>query len=135
MAALFEKTRFDVEQEIMELHSFATIIQNYANMLYDGEFKQTEDDVHTTLSGFANLLISHSETMMVTHCKHYELNQYATPEQKKKQYIKKWVLISFTTKLKRKEAMSETKKGSTFIKHYYSETFEDCTSLYGRNYR
>ena len=22
--------------------------------------------------------------------------------------------------------MSETKKGSTFIKHYYSETFEDC---------
>ena len=82
MAALFEKTRFDVEQEIMELHSFATIIQNYANMLYDGEFKQTEDDVHTTLSGFANLLISHSETMMDTHCKHYELNQYATPEQR-----------------------------------------------------
>ena len=22
--------------------------------------------------------------------------------------------------------MSEAKKGSTFIKHYYSETFEDC---------
>ena len=82
MAELFEKTRFDVEQEIMELHSFASIIQNYADMLYDGEWKQTEDDVHTTLSGFANLLIAHSEKMMNTHCKHYGLNQYATPEQK-----------------------------------------------------
>jgi len=82
MAALFEKTRFDVEQEIMELYSFASIIQNYADMLYDGEYKQNEDDIHTTLSGFANLLISHSEKMMDTHCKHYELNQYATPEQK-----------------------------------------------------
>jgi len=82
MAALFEKTRFDVEQEIMELHSFASIIQNYADMLYDGEWKQTEDDVHTTLSGFANLLIAHSEKMMNTHCKHYGLNQYATSEQK-----------------------------------------------------
>ena len=82
MAALFKKTRFDVEQEIMELHSFVTIIQNYANMLYDGEYEQTEDDIHTTLSGFANLLISHSEMMMETHCKHYGLNQYATPEQK-----------------------------------------------------
>jgi hypothetical protein len=82
MAALFEKTRFDVEQEIMELYSFASIIQNYADMLYDGEYKQNEDDIHTTLSGFANLLISHSEKMMVTHCKHYELNQYAPPEKK-----------------------------------------------------
>ena len=82
MAALFEKTRFDVEQEIMELHSFATIIQNYANMLYDGEYEQSEDDGHTTLSGFANLLISHSEMMMVTHCKHYKLNQYSSPQQK-----------------------------------------------------
>ena len=78
MAALFEKTRFDVEQEIMELHSFASIIQNYADMLYDGTWKQTEDDVHTTLSGFANLLIGHSEKMMDTHCKHYELNEYAS---------------------------------------------------------
>ena len=38
--------------------------------------------VETKLLGFANLLISHSEKMMDTHCKHYELNQYATPEQK-----------------------------------------------------
>jgi len=82
MSALYEKTRFDVENEIMELHSFATIIQNYADMLYDGTWKQTEDDVHTTLCGFANLLIGHSEKMMDTHCKHYELNEYAPPEKK-----------------------------------------------------
>jgi len=85
MAALFEKTRFDMENEIMELHSFATIIQNYADMVYDGTWKQTEDDVHTTLSGFANLLIGHSEKMMDTHCRVFELNQYASPEKREMQ--------------------------------------------------
>ena len=82
MAALFEKTRFDVEQEISELHSFSEMIKNYADMLYDGTWKQTQDDIHTTLHGFANLLIAHSEKMMDTHCKHYELNQYAPPEKR-----------------------------------------------------
>src|SRR5210317_673341 len=33
--------------------------------------------------------------------------------------------MSFTQRLNRSVAMSEAKKGSTFIKHYYSETFED----------
>ena len=82
MAALFEKTRFDVEQEISELHSFSEMIKNYADMLYDGTWKQTQDDIHTTLHGFANLLIAHCEKMMDTHCKHYELNQYAPPEKR-----------------------------------------------------
>ena len=82
MAALFEKTRFDVEQEISELHSFSEMIKNYADMLYDGTWKQTQDDIHTTLHGFANLLIAHCEKMMDTHCKHYELNQYAPPDKK-----------------------------------------------------
>jgi len=97
MTALFKKTRFDVEQEIMELHSFATIIQNYADMVYDGTWKQTEDDVHTTLSGFANLLIGHSEKMMDTHCKHYELNQYASPEKREMQ--KQYGIDEFYTKI------------------------------------
>ena len=82
MTALFEKTRFDVEEEISELHSFSEMIKNYADMLYDGTWKQTEDDVHTTLHGFANLLIAHSEKMMDTHCKHYELNQYAPADKR-----------------------------------------------------
>jgi len=85
MAALFEKTRFDVEDEIMQIGNFSEMIKNYADMLYDGTWKQTEDDVHTTLSGFANLLIGHSEKMMDTHCKHYELNQYASPEKREMQ--------------------------------------------------
>ena len=85
MAALFGKTRFDVEQEIMELHSFSEMIKNYADMVYDGTYKQTQDDIHTTLHGFANLLIGHSEKMMDTHCKHYELNQYASPEKRERQ--------------------------------------------------
>ena len=85
MTALFKKTRFDVEQEIMELHSFSEMIKNYADMVYDGTYKQTQDDVHTTLHGFANLLIGHSEKMMDTHCKHYELNQYAPPEKRELQ--------------------------------------------------
>ena len=82
MAALFEKTRFDVEQEIMELHSFATIIQNYADMLYDGTWKQTQDDIHTTLHGFANLLIAHCEKMFLTHKRVFELDEYAPPEKR-----------------------------------------------------
>ena len=82
MAALFKKDRFDVEQEISELHSFSEMIKNYADMLYDGTWKQTEDDVHTTLHGFANLLIAHSEKMMDTHCKLYELNQYAPADKR-----------------------------------------------------
>ena len=85
MTAFFEKTRFDVEEEITQLGNFSEMIKSYADMLYDGKWKQTEDDVHTTLHGFANLLMAHSEKMMDTHCKHYELNEYrpqpeTTPE-------------------------------------------------------
>ena len=74
MTAFFEKTRFDVEEEITQLGNFSEMIKSYADMLYDGKWRQTEDDVHTTLHGFANLLMAHSEKMMDTHCKHYELN-------------------------------------------------------------
>ncbi len=85
MAALFKKDRFDVEQEISELYSFSEMIKNYADMLYDGTWKQTEDDVHTTLHGFANLLIGHSEKMFLTHKRVFELDEYrpqpeTTPE-------------------------------------------------------
>src|SRR6056300_120507 len=78
MAALFKKDRFDVEQEISELHSFSDMIKNYADMLYDGDWRQTEDDVHTTLHAFANMLIAHSEKMMLTHKQHYNLDEYNT---------------------------------------------------------
>lgn len=82
MTALFEKTRFDVEDEIMQIGNFSEMIKNYADILYDGDWKQTEDDVHTTLHGFANLLMAHSDKMLDTHRKHYELDEYAPPEKK-----------------------------------------------------
>lgn len=78
MPALFKPDRFDIEQEIMQIGNFADIIKNYADMLYDGRYTpSTSDDIHTTLHGFANLLEAHSETMYESHCKHYDLNQYA----------------------------------------------------------
>ena len=78
MSALFEKTRFDVEDEIIQLGSFSEMIKNYADMLYDGDWRQTEDDVHTTLHGFANLIMAHSEKMLLTHKQHYKLDEYNT---------------------------------------------------------
>ena len=85
MTALFEKTRFDVEDEIMQIGNFSEMIKNYADMLYDGTWKQTEDDVHTTLYGFANLIMAHSEKMFLTHKQVFELDEYrpqpeTTPE-------------------------------------------------------
>ena len=77
MVALFKPDRFDIEDEIMQIGHFADIIKNYADMLYDGRRQQSTDDIHTTLHGFANLIEAHSETMYETHCKHYDLNQYA----------------------------------------------------------
>jgi|11BtaG_2_1085332.scaffolds.fasta_scaffold10203_2 hypothetical protein len=77
MPALFKPDRFDIEQEINEIGHFADIIKSYADMLYDGQRTQSSDDIHTTLHGFANLLDSHSLKMHETHCKHYDLNQYA----------------------------------------------------------
>ena len=76
MSAFYEKTRFDVEDEIIQIGNFSEMIKNYADMLYDGDWKQTEDDVHTTLHGFANMLIAHSEKMMLTHKQHYKLDEY-----------------------------------------------------------
>ena len=77
MTALFKPDRFDIEQEINQVGHFSDIIKNYADPLYDGRRKQSMDDIHTTLHGFANLLEAHSETMYETHCKHYNLNEYS----------------------------------------------------------
>lgn len=72
------KTQGDVEQEIMEIGTFATILKNYADALYDGQYvSTTPDDIHTTLHGFAHLIDAHMDRMMDTHCKIYKLNQYA----------------------------------------------------------
>jgi hypothetical protein len=76
--ALFEVDRFDIESEIMEISNFSEILKNYADAIYDGEFTDYDSDsIHTTLHGFANLLIGHSEKMYRSHEKHYKLNAYS----------------------------------------------------------
>lgn len=78
---LFEVDRFDIEQEIMQIGNFVEILKNYADMIYDGEWtSNSQDDIHTTLHGFAHLLDAHADKMMHSHVKHYRLNQYKEKE-------------------------------------------------------
>ena len=78
MSALFEVDRFDIEQEIMQINTFAEIIKNYADMIYDGDITKSDmDSIHTTLHGFANLLDAHSDKMYTSHKKHYNLDMYS----------------------------------------------------------
>ena len=80
---LFDVSRFDIEQEIMQIGNFAEILKNYADMVYDGQWtSSSQDDIHTTLHGFAHLIDAHADKMMQSHIKHYRLNQYATDEEK-----------------------------------------------------
>lgn len=73
----FETTRFDIEQEIMQISDFVTILKNYADMIYDGEWtSQSQDDIHTSLHGFANLLDAHADKMNQSHIKHYKLGAW-----------------------------------------------------------
>lgn len=75
---VIDADRFDIEQEIVGIGTFAAIIKNYADALYDGQYtEKTIDSVHTTLHGIANLLDSHMDMMMLSHCKHYRLNEYS----------------------------------------------------------
>ena len=81
MPALIPVDRFDIEQEIMQIGHFATILKNYADMIYDGELTDTAasdaDSIHTSLQGFANLLDAHSDKMYESHKKHYNLSEYS----------------------------------------------------------
>ena len=73
----FDVSRCDIEQEIMEIGNFASILKNYADMVYDGQWtSSSQDDIHTTLHGFAHLLDAHADKMMQSHCKHYRLNEW-----------------------------------------------------------
>ena len=73
----FDVSRCDIEQEIMEIGNFVTILKNYADMVYDGQWtSSSQDDIHTTLHGFAHLLDAHADKMMQSHCKHYRLNEW-----------------------------------------------------------
>ena len=82
MTSLFEKTRFDEESDITQVHTFADMLRTYADVLYDSNLTQTMDDIHTTLHGVANLIDAHGEKMMDTHCRVHKLNEWASDEAK-----------------------------------------------------
>lgn len=82
MTSLFEKTRFDEESDITQVHTFADMLRTYADVLYDSNLTQTMDDIHTTLHGVANLIDAHGEKMMNTHCRVHKLNEWASDEVK-----------------------------------------------------
>ena len=71
-------SRFDIEQEILQIGNFVEILRNYADMVYDGELtSSSQDDIHTTLHGFAHLLEAHSDKMRQSHKRHYKLDNWS----------------------------------------------------------
>ena len=71
-------SRFDIEQEILQICNFVEILRNYADMVYEGEFTSgSQDDIHTTLQGFAHLLEAHSDKMMQSHKRHYKVDNWS----------------------------------------------------------
>jgi len=71
-------SRFDIEQEILQIGNFVEILRNYADMVYEGEFtSSSQDDIHTTLHGFAHLLEAHSDKMRQSHKRHYKLDNWS----------------------------------------------------------
>lgn len=70
------KDRFDLEGELWEVSNIGTSIQTFADQLYDGNLKFTEDDIHTVLSGFNLQLQATQEKLNDTMCQIFRLNQY-----------------------------------------------------------
>ena len=80
---MFDVTRFDIEDEIMQITNYSEQLRNYADMVYDGTWvKDDPDSIHTTLHGFANLLEAHANKMNISHCKHYRLNEWSGIDEK-----------------------------------------------------
>lgn len=85
---MFDVTRFDIEDEIMQICNYSEQLRNYADMVYDGQWvKDDLDSLHTTLHGFANMLEAHANKMNISHCKHYRLNEYAPDDWEIKQNL------------------------------------------------
>jgi Fe-S-cluster formation regulator IscX/YfhJ len=71
------KDRFDLENEIMNLYSTVTDLEAVADTLYDSKKKYTEDEIHTTLRGLANVLDAKIVRLEDVFCQVFELNEYA----------------------------------------------------------
>ena len=74
------KDRFDLENEIMNLYSTVTDLEAVADTLYDSKKKYTEDEIHTTLRGLANVLDAKIVRLEDVFCQVFELNEYSPEE-------------------------------------------------------
>jgi hypothetical protein len=77
------KDRFDLENEIMNLYSTVTDLEAVADTLYDSKKKYSEDEIHTTLRGLANVLDAKIVRLEDVFCRVFELNEYSPEEVKR----------------------------------------------------
>jgi hypothetical protein len=75
-----KKDRFDLENEIMNLYSTVTDLEAVADTLYDSKKKYSEDEIHTTLRGLANVLDAKIVRLEDVFCQVFELNEYSPEE-------------------------------------------------------
>ena len=72
------KDRFDLENEIMKLHSFIEDIDSVSNLLMDSE--NLDDDLSdmasNALNGISVLMKLHAEKMLDTMSQIFKLDQY-----------------------------------------------------------
>jgi Fe-S-cluster formation regulator IscX/YfhJ len=78
-----KKDRFDLENEIMNLYSTVTDLEAVADTLYDSKKKYSEDEIHTTLRGLANVLDAKIVRLEDVFCQVFELNEYSPEEVKR----------------------------------------------------
>jgi hypothetical protein len=78
-----KKDRFDLENEIMNLYSTVTDLETVADTIYDSKKKYSDDELHTTLRGLANVLDAKIVRLEDVFCQVFELNEYSPEEVKR----------------------------------------------------
>ena len=86
-----KKDRFDLENEIMNLYSTVTDLETVADTIYDSKKKYSDDELHTTLRGLANVLDAKIVRLEDVFCQVFELNEYSPEEVK--QYREKFQMM------------------------------------------
>jgi hypothetical protein len=71
------KNRFDLEQAITNLYSTVDDLRVVADTIYDSNKNYTEDSIHTTLTGLAEVLDAKIVVLEDIFCQVHELNEYA----------------------------------------------------------
>ena len=72
----WKKDRFDLEADIQEMVSIATMCKNMADTFIDGERRYTEDEKHTAMHGIAIMIECQVEKTMDTMKRVFELDEY-----------------------------------------------------------